>query len=88
MAAAKADGGLHSVIEKSRAFAVNFLRKDQLHLIKAFGFVSGRNQEKLSGIDYELRASGSPVLKESTPMSIKRVKAPGASLVCSVLKTR
>ncbi len=54
----------HQLIQKSGAFALNFLRPDQLHLIKAFGFVSGRDANKLSDIPYELKTSGSPVLKE------------------------
>lgn len=54
----------HDLIYHSRAFAVNFLRKDQLHLIKDFGLVSGRNVDKLSGISYEVKGSGSPILKD------------------------
>ncbi len=54
----------HQLIQKSGAFALNFLRADQLHLIKAFGFVSGKDANKLSDIPYEFKTSGSPVLKE------------------------
>ena len=54
----------HDLIYHSGAFAVNFLRRNQLQLIQDFGFVSGRDQDKLAGIDYETGASGSPVLKE------------------------
>jgi flavin reductase (DIM6/NTAB) family NADH-FMN oxidoreductase RutF len=54
----------HQLIHQSRAFALNFLRQDQLGLIKDFGFVSGKDRDKLSGIDYEFRASGSPILKD------------------------
>ena len=54
----------HDLIYQSGAFALNFLRQDQLHLIKDFGLVSGRDQDKLSGIAYELRNTGSPVLEE------------------------
>ncbi|MFQ6025932.1 MAG: flavin reductase family protein [Dehalococcoidia bacterium] len=54
----------HDLVYHSRAFAVNFLRKDQLQLIKDFGFVSGRDRDKLAGVDYQTGASGSPVLKE------------------------
>lgn len=54
----------HQLIQQSGVFALNFLRADQLHLIKAFGFVSGKDVDKLSGIAYDLKTSGSPVLKE------------------------
>jgi flavin reductase (DIM6/NTAB) family NADH-FMN oxidoreductase RutF len=54
----------HELIYQSGALAVNFLRKDQLPLIKEFGLVSGRDADKLSGIAYEVKASGSPILKE------------------------
>jgi len=54
----------HDLIYQSGAFALNFLRQDQLHLIKDFGLVSGRDEDKLSGVAYELRTTGSPVLGE------------------------
>jgi flavin reductase (DIM6/NTAB) family NADH-FMN oxidoreductase RutF len=54
----------HQLIQESKAFALNFLRPDQLGLIKDFGFVSGKNQDKLSNVDYVLGPSGSPILKD------------------------
>ena len=54
----------HDLIHQSGAFALNFLRKDQLHLIKDFGLVSGRERDKLVSVAFELGASGSPLLKE------------------------
>ena len=53
----------HDLIYNSGAFALNFLRTDQLDLISAFGLVSGREVEKLSQVPYRLGASGSPVLE-------------------------
>jgi flavin reductase (DIM6/NTAB) family NADH-FMN oxidoreductase RutF len=53
----------HELIYRSGAFAVNFLRTDQLELISAFGLVSGREVEKLTGVPYRLGPSGSPVLE-------------------------
>ena len=53
----------HDLIYNSGAFALNFLRTDQLELISAFGLVSGREVEKLSGVPYRLGPSGSPVLE-------------------------
>ena len=52
----------HDMIYRSNAFALNFLRPDQLDLIIKFGFVSGRDQDKLMGIVFSAGTSGSPVL--------------------------
>ena len=54
----------HELICQSKAFAVNFLRSDQLQLIKDFGLVSGRDVDKLADIAFETKASGSPILKD------------------------
>lgn len=54
----------HGLIYHSGAFAVNFLKADQLHLISEFGLVSGSDTEKLSRVDYALKSSGSPVLQD------------------------
>jgi flavin reductase (DIM6/NTAB) family NADH-FMN oxidoreductase RutF len=52
------------LIHGSGAFALNFLRKDQLDLIKDFGLVSGRDKEKLAGVPYKNGPSGSPILED------------------------
>ena len=54
----------HELICQSKAFAVNFLRNDQLQLIKDFGLVSGRDVDKLAGIACEMKASGNPILTD------------------------
>ena len=54
----------HHLIYQSAVLAVNFLRRDQLDLIKAFGFVSGRDTDKLAGIDYDTGATGCPLLRD------------------------
>jgi flavin reductase (DIM6/NTAB) family NADH-FMN oxidoreductase RutF len=54
----------HDLIHGSGAFALNFLRKDQLDLIKDFGLVSGREKDKLSGVPFTIGASGSPLLND------------------------
>jgi flavin reductase (DIM6/NTAB) family NADH-FMN oxidoreductase RutF len=54
----------HQLVHQGRAFALNFLRSNQLHLIKAFGFVSGRDHDKLAGVAYEVKATGSPILQD------------------------
>ena len=52
----------HELIYGSGAFALNFLRSDQLQHIKDFGLVSGRDVDKLAGVPYRLGDSGSPIL--------------------------
>lgn len=52
------------IIHSSGAFALNFLRPDQLDLIKSFGFISGRDQDKLADVEYSIGASGSPILED------------------------
>lgn len=54
----------HQLIQASGILAVNFLRQDQLALIKQFGFVSGRTTDKLAGVDYRQGATGSPILTQ------------------------
>ena len=54
----------HELIHRSGAFALNFLRQDQLQYIKDFGLVSGREVDKLAGVSYDLKVSGSPILKD------------------------
>ena len=54
----------HDLIHDSGAFALNFLRKDQLNLIKDFGLVSGRDEDKLSAFPFKFGPSGSPLLNE------------------------
>lgn len=54
----------HDLIYRSGAFAVNYLREDQLDLISALGLVSGRDKDKLSDLAYDIKASGSPVLED------------------------
>jgi flavin reductase (DIM6/NTAB) family NADH-FMN oxidoreductase RutF len=54
----------HELIEKSKAFAINILSDKQKNNAKHFGLQTGRKVNKLSSIEYELRKTGSPILKE------------------------
>ncbi|MCH9017894.1 MAG: flavin reductase family protein [Chloroflexi bacterium] len=54
----------HDMVLSSGAFALNFLREDQLALIGDFGLVSGRDQDKLDGVDQTAGTSGSPLLTD------------------------
>ena len=53
----------HHLIYASGAFALNFLGKHQLDLLREFGFFSGREKDKLASIAYDTGVTGSPVLK-------------------------
>ena len=53
-----------NLIHRSRAFALNFLRPDQLALVKSLGFRSGRDVDKLAGIPCRIGESGSPILED------------------------
>lgn len=54
----------HDQVYRSGVLTVNFLRRDQLDLISAFGLVSGRNTDKLAGIAHSPGETGCPVLEE------------------------
>ena len=54
----------HRLIYESRAFALNFLRPDQLQLIRDFGFVSGLERDKLAGTAWSEQVTGSPILND------------------------
>ena len=54
----------HELIYRGGAFALNFLRPDQLHYIKDFGLVSGRDVDKLSNVPHGTGTSGSPILDD------------------------
>ena len=52
------------MVLSSGAFALNFLRPDQLELIGDFGLASGRDGDKLDGIGMTTGKSGSPLLTD------------------------
>lgn len=54
----------HDMVLASGAFALNFLRSEQLDLIGDFGLVSGREKEKLAEVDKTTGTSGSPLLAD------------------------
>ncbi len=54
----------HDLVLQSKVFALNFLRRDQLPLIKSLGFVSGRDCDKLATLPYRTGATGSPLLAD------------------------
>ena len=54
----------HEMIMGSRAFALNFPKKEQLDWIDRFGMHTGRDRNKLEGLDYKRRETGSPILTD------------------------
>jgi flavin reductase (DIM6/NTAB) family NADH-FMN oxidoreductase RutF/rubredoxin len=57
----------HQFIEKSRVFAVSVLSRDTpLSFIGQFGFKSGRDIDKFSGVAYRPGKSGAPVVTDNT----------------------
>ncbi len=54
----------HEMVLAGGAFALNFLRPDQLDLVGDFGLVSGRDRDKLAEVATTTGSSGSPLLAE------------------------
>ncbi len=55
----------HEFITYSKAFTIHLLRKDQIGLVKDFGFYTGRERDKFENISYTLGVTGSPVLDDA-----------------------
>ena len=56
----------HGLIEESGAFSVSVLGQDTpLSFIGGLGFRSGRDADKLQGIEYGLNETGAPVIKDN-----------------------
>ena len=55
----------HEFIMNSKALTVHLLRRDQLQLVKSFGFYTGRERQKLKDIPYSLGVTGSPILDDA-----------------------
>lgn len=54
----------HAMIYHSGVFTLNFLRQDQMDLIKSFGLVSGRDKDKLIDVPWESGDTGTPLLQD------------------------
>lgn len=54
----------HGFIMKSRNLVVHLLRRDQIALVRNFGFYSGRDRQKFPGIDHFEGKNGCPVLRD------------------------
>lgn len=62
-------------IQTSLVFSVNFLKPDQLGLIKQFGFKSGREVDKFSGLDWYTAKTGAPIINQAAGYLDCRVQA-------------
>ena len=56
----------HDLVLARRSFSLSVLSEDQIDLIPALGFVSGRDRDKLDGLDYTLTPRGNPVFTGCT----------------------
>lgn len=54
----------HSLIWESGSFALHLLRADQMDLVWKLGFFSGADTEKLEDVEYVMKSTGSPILKD------------------------
>jgi len=52
----------HEFIYNSKKLCIHLLRRDQLELVKNFGFYSGRERKKFKDIAYETDVTGCPIL--------------------------
>jgi flavin reductase (DIM6/NTAB) family NADH-FMN oxidoreductase RutF len=55
----------HDLVAAKRDFTISILSEEQTALIPALGFESGREGNKLDGLDFELTARANPVFRES-----------------------
>lgn len=55
----------HDLVLAKRDFSVSLLSEDQAELIPKLGFVSGRDQGKLDGLDFEMTERDNPVFHGS-----------------------
>jgi flavin reductase (DIM6/NTAB) family NADH-FMN oxidoreductase RutF len=57
----------HEFIKQSKVFAASILSQDTpLSFIGHFGFKSGRDLDKLSGINYKIGETGAPLVTDNT----------------------
>jgi flavin reductase (DIM6/NTAB) family NADH-FMN oxidoreductase RutF len=65
----------HALIEASGAFAMHLIDETQLNLVWRFGLQSGRDVDKLAGLEFRTGATGSPLLAEALAWFDCRVEA-------------
>ncbi len=65
----------HALIEGSGAFAMHLIDETQLELVWRFGLQSGRDVDKLAGLQFRTGATGSPLLTDALAWFDCRVEA-------------
>jgi len=65
----------HDMILSSGVFAINLLGPDGVSEARRFGLKSGRDTDKFAGVEYDTKATGSPILKSSVAWLDCRVVA-------------
>ncbi len=50
----------HDLVKQSGTLAITLLSSEQLYLLEPLGLISGRDQDKLAGLERRLTASGDP----------------------------
>ena len=65
----------HSLIEACGTFAMHLIDERQLDLVWRFGLQSGRDTDKLSGVPFQERETGSPLLTQALAWLECRVEA-------------
>lgn len=59
----RTDSHTHALLEKGKVCAVHFLGRDQQHIAETFFKPVKREGNKIGGMEFEQKATGSPVLK-------------------------
>lgn len=54
----------HDMIKASGIFAVNVLGADNIDVGKHYGLKSGAKTDKFAGVEYDTKATGSPILRD------------------------
>jgi len=65
----------HALIEASGTFAMHLIDESQLDLVWRFGLQSGRDIDKLSGVQFQEGETGSPLLTQALAWLECRVEA-------------
>src|SRR5262249_35229766 len=63
------------LVEASGAFALHLLREDDLDRVWRFGLETGRESDKLAGLNYSLGKTGSPIMSSAAAWLDCRVEA-------------
>jgi flavin reductase (DIM6/NTAB) family NADH-FMN oxidoreductase RutF len=59
------DNASYQLLHAGRAFTVNVLKQGQLELARRFGTRSGRDLDKLAGLNWRPGRTGAPILEEA-----------------------